>query len=94
MATGRMAFPGKNAAVIHDAILNRAPVPVARLQPELPPKLEEIINKALEKDRKLRYQSAAQCESGNNFEIQQRLLRKFRSCSFQGFESDFVTKTL
>jgi eukaryotic-like serine/threonine-protein kinase len=60
MATGRMAFPGKSAAVIHDAILNRAPVPVARLRPELPPKLEEIINKALEKDRKLRYQSAAE----------------------------------
>jgi serine/threonine protein kinase/tetratricopeptide (TPR) repeat protein len=59
MATGRMAFPGKNAAVIHDAILNRAPVPVARLRPELPPKLEEIINKAMEKDRKLRYKSAA-----------------------------------
>ncbi len=60
MATGRMAFPGKSAAVIHDAILNRAPVPVARLRPELPPKLEEIINKAMEKDRKLRYQSAAE----------------------------------
>jgi eukaryotic-like serine/threonine-protein kinase len=60
MATGRMAFPGKSAAVVHDAILNRAPVPVARLKPELPPKLEEIINKAMEKDRKLRYQSAAE----------------------------------
>jgi eukaryotic-like serine/threonine-protein kinase len=60
MGTGQMAFPGKSAAVIHDAILNRAPVPVPRLRPELPPKLEEIINKALEKDRKLRYQSAAE----------------------------------
>jgi eukaryotic-like serine/threonine-protein kinase len=60
MATGRMAFPGNTAAVVHEAILNRAPVPVARLKPELPPKLEEIINKALEKDRKLRYQSAAE----------------------------------
>jgi eukaryotic-like serine/threonine-protein kinase len=58
MATGRLAFPGNSAAVIHDAILNRAPVPVTRLKPELPPKLEEVINKALEKDRKLRYQSA------------------------------------
>jgi eukaryotic-like serine/threonine-protein kinase len=58
MATGRLAFPGNSAAVIHDAILNRAPVPVARLKPELPPKLEEVINKALEKDRKLRYQTA------------------------------------
>ena len=60
MATGRMAFPGKNAAVIYDAILNRAPVPAARFRPELPSKLGEIINKAMEKDRKLRYQSAAE----------------------------------
>jgi len=59
-ATGRMAFPGNTAAIVHEAILNRAPVPVARLKPELPPKLEEIINKALEKDRKLRYQSGAE----------------------------------
>jgi serine/threonine protein kinase len=60
MATGRMAFPGSTAAIVHEAILNRAPVPVARLKPELPPKLEEVIGKALEKDRKLRYQSAAE----------------------------------
>ena len=59
MATGAMAFPGKSAAVIHDAILNRAPVPVTQLNPEVPPKLQEVIDKALEKDRKLRYQSAA-----------------------------------
>jgi tetratricopeptide (TPR) repeat protein/predicted Ser/Thr protein kinase len=59
MATGRMAFPGNTAAIVHEAILNRAPVPVTRLKPELSPKLEEIINKALEKDRKLRYQSVA-----------------------------------
>ena len=59
MAAGRMAFPGNSAAVIHDAILNREPVPLARVNPEVPPRLEEIIGKALEKDRKLRYQSAA-----------------------------------
>ena len=59
MATGRMAFPGNTAAIVHEAILNRAPVPVARLNPELAPKLDEVIGKALEKDRKLRYQSAA-----------------------------------
>jgi tetratricopeptide (TPR) repeat protein len=60
MATGRMAFPGKNAAVIHDAILNRAPTPLVRVNPDLPPELERIVNKALEKDRKLRYQSAVE----------------------------------
>jgi eukaryotic-like serine/threonine-protein kinase len=58
MATGRMAFSGNSAAIVHEAILNRAPVPVARLKPELPSKLEEVINKSLEKYRKLRYQSA------------------------------------
>jgi serine/threonine protein kinase len=59
MATGRMAFLGNTAAIIHDAILNRAPVPVSLLNPGLPPKFEEIIGKALEKDRKLRYQNAS-----------------------------------
>jgi len=59
MATGRMAFHGNTAAVMYDAILNRAPIPVTQLKPEVPPRLEEIISKALEKDRKLRYQNAA-----------------------------------
>jgi serine/threonine protein kinase/Tol biopolymer transport system component len=59
MTTGRMAFPGKTGAIVQEAILNRAPIPVARLRPELPPKIEEVINKALEKNKKLRYQSAA-----------------------------------
>jgi steroid delta-isomerase-like uncharacterized protein len=59
MTSGRMAFLGNTAAIIHEAILNREPVPLATLKPELPPKLDEIIGKALEKDRKLRYQSAA-----------------------------------
>ncbi len=59
MATGRMAFSGKTTAIIHEAILNRAPVALASLKPELPPKLEEIINKSLEKDRDLRYQHAS-----------------------------------
>jgi eukaryotic-like serine/threonine-protein kinase len=59
MATGRMAFPGNSAAVIHDAILNRAPAPLTRVSPDLPPELQRIVDKALEKDRRLRYQSGA-----------------------------------
>ena len=59
MATGRMAFPGNTAAVVHDAILNRAPIPLSALNPSLPPELALIIAKALEKDRQLRYQNAA-----------------------------------
>jgi serine/threonine protein kinase/Tol biopolymer transport system component len=58
MATGRQAFYGTTTAVIHDAILNRAPASIVSLNPQLPPRLEEIINKALEKDRDLRYHSA------------------------------------
>jgi eukaryotic-like serine/threonine-protein kinase len=59
MATGRMAFQGNTAAVIHDATLNRAPIPLNQANPKLSPKLGEIINKSLEKDRKLRYQHAS-----------------------------------
>ena len=60
MATARMAFPGNTAALIHDAILNRVPALASRLNTELPPKLDEIIGKALEKDRNLRYQNASE----------------------------------
>jgi TolB-like protein/Tfp pilus assembly protein PilF len=60
MATGRQAFGGNTVAVIHDAILNRTPPPVSSLNSDAPPKLEEIIGKCLEKDRKLRCQSAAE----------------------------------
>src|SRR5216683_2385364 len=55
MATARQAFSGNTSGVIFHAILERAPTPATRLNPELPPKLEEIIGKALEKDRELRY---------------------------------------
>src|SRR6266566_2992894 len=60
MTAGRMAFPGKTSGVIIDAILNRAPISPIRLKPDLPARLEEIINKALEKDRGVRYQHASE----------------------------------
>jgi len=63
MATGTVPFRGETSGVIFDGIMNRAPVAPIRLNPSLPPKLEDVINRALEKDRDLRYQHADEIKS-------------------------------
>jgi eukaryotic-like serine/threonine-protein kinase len=60
MATGRLPFTGESSGVIFNAILERPPFPALRINPEMPPKLEDVINKCLEKDRNLRYQHASE----------------------------------
>jgi serine/threonine protein kinase len=63
MATGTLPFRGESSGLIFNAILERAPLSALRLNPDLPPKLEDTINRALEKDRELRYQHASDMKS-------------------------------
>ena len=84
MATGRHAFGGDTAAEVHEAILHRTPALAREINPELPTKLEEIISKALEKDRQARYQTASEIRANL-----QRLQRDMQS----GVETDTPAAT-
>jgi serine/threonine protein kinase/Tfp pilus assembly protein PilF len=89
MATGRQAFSGGTGGIIIEAVLTRPPVPVRSINPAIPPRLEEIIDKALQKDRAQRYQHAADLRA----ELQQ-LKREIDSGSRAAYEgSDLTTSS-
>jgi serine/threonine protein kinase len=75
MATRQRAFPGDSAPVLHDAILNRAPVPARELNGQIPAKLENVVNRALEKNREARYQTAAEMRADLE-DLQRQLVPK------------------
>ena len=82
MTTGRPAFDGNTSAVIFESILNRNPVPSHQLNPDLPPQFERILDRSLEKDRDLRYQSAAEMRA--EMKILKRTLDSQRAAAAQG----------
>src|SRR5579862_1728620 len=88
MATGVLPFPGETSAVIFQGILDKAPAPAPKLNPSVPPELQRIIDKALEKDRELRYQSAAEMRSDL-----QRLRRDSDSRKLSGVASGVTGAT-
>ena len=88
MATGRLPFRGETAALVSKAILDSNPIPVIRLNPDVPAELEKIIDKALDKDRQLRYQSAAEIRTDLR-----RLQRVGESSSYVPTESEHFEKS-
>jgi serine/threonine protein kinase len=92
MATGQQAFSGETAAVLHEAILQRTPVPVRELNPGLPPQLANIINEALQKDRDARYQSASQMRAG--LETLKPAMKLRRRPGWQAISGGFVAALL